>query len=44
MTPIPSWLVKQWQLESLFELTASSLDVVIKFDHKYLGKISESQP
>lgn len=42
MTSIPTWLVKQWEIEFVFDFTDGPVDVVIQFDHKYLGKISRT--
>ena len=42
MTPIPTWLVKQWEIESLFDFTDGPVEVAFKFDHKHLGKISRT--
>lgn len=39
MTPIPNWLVQQWEIELNYDLSEGVSEVVIKFGHKYFGKL-----
>jgi len=39
VTPIPNWLVKQWDIELSYALSDGVSEIVVKFGHKYFGKI-----
>jgi hypothetical protein len=39
VTPIPNWLVQQWEINLNYDLSDSVSEVVVKFGHKYFGKL-----